>query len=362
MYRKSRRDNPAFALAVALLMLTRGDAAGPSPGIISKNVSGAADDVGIVVVDVRANEAIGDGSAYILQWFQSMHITAPTLHIELWTGQTTRIAEKLQQHINARAPLISVRRMPLVDTQDDVPRGLDLNSGNGGHIGKAYALSHSAFGFPVLTDSDVYACNGWTEKLYETLNDHPKTDVLWTFANYPTPDAWRDDDAVVRSLSYNHVSKHIDSSSSELEEFSNFAERNSGTIIAVRRTAKTKAFLDDVLLIYSRLEKKGLTHSGDIQKFIGSANEKIGHDQGAFREAFFIHRHEITEHVMSSGRNAVKKHAWACRPPSHRHMKVSQCGACSRPCFLVHNKACVRILTKRYRAAYGQPSNTSTQY
>ena len=233
--------------------------------------------VGLVVVDVRANEKIGDGEGYLMSWFENMLATAPELRVELWTGQTTLLDDRIQQHIAQRGGFISLRRMPAVGAETDVPRSLDLNTGNGGHIGKAYALSHSAFEIPVLTDTDVYACDGWIQKLYETMHTNPSADVIWTYANHANPD----DLDGTSGKQFNHVSAIVDS---ELTEYGTFAERNTGTVMAVRRTHETKAFLDDVLTIFAKLAEAGLTHSGDIKKFIGTAGEKIGHDQGAFRE------------------------------------------------------------------------------
>ena len=320
---------------------------------LPENMSAPVAGVGLIVVDVRANKKVGNGEGYVMSWFESMQFTAPLLPIELWVGQTTLLDERIQLHIDQRSDFITVRRMPLVNTENDVPRGFDLNTGNGGHIGKAYALSHSAFDVAVLTDTDVYACDGWTKKLYQTLNMNPSAEVIWTFANHANPDDL--DNGSVQSKEdadkrFNHVSKEIDS---QKEEYGEFRERNTGTVVVVRKTDQTKAFLDDVLIIYTKLEEAGLTHSGDIKKFIGTAGEKIGHDQGAFREAMFLHRDKITEVVMPAGKEAFKRQAWACRPAAHRIMKGKFCGRCGNPCLLVHSKPCVTHLIHRYGSSYG---------
>ena len=303
--------------------------------------------VGLLVVDVRANEKIGDDEGYVMGWLNSMQFTAPLIRVELWIGQTTLLHETLREHINERNGLISVRRMPLVNAERDVPRGLDLNTGNGGHVGKAYALAHSAFEIPVLMDSDVYACDGWIQKLYETINWNLKADIIWSFANHANPD----DKNGKADNRFNHVSPGIDG---QLEEYGEFAERNTGTVVVVRKTDATKSFLDDVLAIFSKLEAAGMVHSGDIKKFVGTAGEKIGHDQGAFREAMFLHRHKITETVMPAGKDANRRKAWACRPPAHgAKIRLAQCGRCGVPCFLMHSKPCFKKLLWRYGSSYG---------
>ena len=387
---------------VALSEEAVGDYSAKGP---NKSVAG----VGLVLVDVRANGTVGNGDGYVMRWFQQVQITAPRLPIELWTGQTSNIPLEIQQHIANRSSLISVHRMPLRNAHKDVPQGLDLNMGNGGHVGKAFALSHSKFDFPVLTDSDVFMCNGWIEQLYATMNANPNADLIWTFPKYPM--------GVLKHDNTSHVSKIIDIPKVQ-EQYSQFTERNSGTVVAVRKTRETKLFLDDVLSIFWKMVNLGLMqkrkqnrnnqinknhpHGNEASgqnllgtappsrcahwceshgkehaptswnkkcalssgscagcsqcstppaappgrsarsKFVGSLGEKIEHDQVAFREAYFVHRHGIPEVVMPAGSKS-----WACRP-SMGDFRNSGCGACGDPCLMVHSRPCFAIMSEQY--------------
>jgi hypothetical protein len=76
-------------------------------------------------------------------------------------------------------------------------------------------------------------------------------------------------------------------SQADRKEFAHFKERNSGTVVAVRQTSAVHKMMRLALEIYPKMLAKGWIHG----------NWGIA-DQGAFREAYFVHRNEITEKLL----------------------------------------------------------------
>ena len=99
---------------------------------------------------------------------------------------------------------------------------------------------------------------------------------------------------------------------SEEKAFHDFGERNSGTVIAVRHTPAVQRWLNLTLKIYLEMLARGFIRgNGGIA------------DQGAFREAFFVNRHEITEQLLPTsigckGPERDRAAAPGTRNPRHR--------------------------------------------
>ena len=100
------------------------------------------------------------------------------------------------------------------------------------------------------------------------------------------------------SLGTDHASPYAESrlgralfptvSEADRDEFSDFAERNSGTVIAVRQTAAVRNMMSLALEIYPKMLAKGWIHgNGGIA------------DQAAFREAYFVNRKQVSEELLS---------------------------------------------------------------
>ena len=76
-------------------------------------------------------------------------------------------------------------------------------------------------------------------------------------------------------------------SEEDRNDFSDFTERNSGTVVAVRQTAGVRNMMRLALEIYPKMLAKGWIHgNGGIA------------DQAAFREAYFVSRKQISEELL----------------------------------------------------------------
>merc|ERR1712159_736602 len=108
-------------------------------------------------------------------------------------------------------------------------RKITLYGVNGGHIGKAVALRDSAFDFPVFLDGDTWACSGWLEMVTERVAAKGgNVDVIWTLAQQRY--------GATRGKGRVYVTESI---KDEEQAYYDFHERNTGTILAVRRTKNT---------------------------------------------------------------------------------------------------------------------------
>eukprot|EP00547_Thalassionema_nitzschioides_P015587 CAMPEP_0194256860 /NCGR_PEP_ID=MMETSP0158-20130606/37691_1 /TAXON_ID=33649 /ORGANISM="Thalassionema nitzschioides, Strain L26-B" /LENGTH=194 /DNA_ID=CAMNT_0038995703 /DNA_START=277 /DNA_END=862 /DNA_ORIENTATION=- len=164
---------------------------------------------------------------------------------------------------------------------------IDLQGKSGGRVGKAYALKESNFDYPFLFDGDVWVCNDDFAKELHAMLVNGNTDVVWTLA--PLSHGGTGGRAIT-SFVDPRIADHF-------ETYKTFRERNTGTLVAVRRNSPAvQSWLELTLDIYTVHVKSG---------------EKILlhgiNDQPSFRDAFFIHRHNLTEHLLTD--------AHACRAP-----------------------------------------------
>lgn len=171
-----------------------------------------------------------------------------------------------------------------------------------GYISKAYALLHSRFKLPVYFDTEVYFCSSeWIDKVNEAISIHPYSNVLWTiedchWCGYPN----RNSTMFISSRIFPYI-----------EEYSRYSERNTGTILAIRKNMIGYQFLKRAIQIW---------HSWRTRK-----NWVFGTDQSPFREAAFVMRTVLNETILNS--------AVFCRTRGSTYtLEDCQCNTC----LLVH--------------------------
>jgi len=263
--------------------------------------------MGIVVVDIRGSK-VGDRVAPQIR--RIMEVT--NLPVELWVSKSSRKEnQEVFQGLNSTGRLF-VRTM----TEKHVYKNMtiDLQGKSGGRVGKAYALKESNFDYPFLFDGDVWVCNDDFAKELHAMLVNGNTDVVWTLA--PLSHGGTGGRAIT-SFVDPRIADHF-------ETYKTFRERNTGTLVAVRRNSPAvQSWLELTLDIYTVHVKSG---------------EKILlhgiNDQPSFRDAFFIHRHNLTEHLLTD--------AHACRAPGDRTIFNGEeckqtCYCLCTSCSLVHN-------------------------
>lgn len=260
---------------------------------------------GVVLVDIR--KPMEKLSFRILKLLRQIIRTQPNLKCEVWTSPYSIISTEFQDFIHLHTENINIRHMPAKFTSSIDGNSIDLLGKHGGHIGKAMALRESKFRFPVLFDGDSWPCNGWLDIV---LNASHTSDIIWSLAPIPFGASNnRDASACTNPYTLDQISK-----------YKLFPERNTGTILAVRRTAMTYAWLTDVLIIRADMSRK--IHRKKFPPF---------QDQAAFREAFFLHRHHIREHIIPSN--------VACRQPTKFSQNCVSCLCQCSSCIFVHGKS-----------------------
>lgn len=244
--------------------------------------------MGFVVVDVRQNRV---GGLVKPQVERLLELTK-NLHVELWVSiAAAKTEDKLFQELNSTGRF-HVQMMKESHTYGNST--IDLQGEIGGHVGKAYALKESSFDFPLLLDGDSWPCNDYFVKEVEEMIVNGRTDVVWSLAP--------------GKFGGSHFEGHhfVDHRiADEIDVYKTFSERNTGTLVAVKRRSST---------VQSWL---ALTMDIFVQQGNAGINNKK-YDQPAFREAFFIHRHTLKEHFATN----------ACRYTS---------GCSCDSCTLVHN-------------------------
>ena len=171
----------------------------------------------------------------VLHSLQAVRRTAPDLHCELWMAPGSRVPAPLDAYLQAWKHMVTVRDMPVAHANPHNGDAINLASVEGGHIGKAFALRESGFDFPVVLDGDSWPCQGWFDALKRATQD---ADVIWSLAPIPF------------GSSLGHSGAHTSPmSASQLAEYRTFPERNTGTVLAVRRTDATRLWLTDALNI-----------------------------------------------------------------------------------------------------------------
>jgi len=270
--------------------------------------------MGFVVVDVRQD---GVGELVKPQVERLLELTN-NLHVELWVSiAAVKTEDKLFQELN-NTGRFHVRMMKESHTYGNST--IDLQGVMGGHVGKAHALKESRFDFPLLLDGNSWPCNDYFVKEVEEMVVNGHTDVIWTLA------------PIKFGGNGGNATRFVDHRiADEIDVYKSFQERNTGTLIAVKRTSPAvQSWLALTMNIYVQHVDAGIND--------GNGNQR---DQPAFREAFFIHRHKLKEHFATD----------ACR-----RANGCQCDSCT----LVHSKRffnkCVQDyadgLSSKYLDAY----------
>lgn len=199
-------------------------------------------------------------------------------HTTLWTSTDTQI-DNLHENV-------AIKFLP---------------TGMNGYIGKAYALLHSPHLINVFFDSDVRICDGYIK---DVINPWITSgiDILWTYAYWPFG-------GYANYSSTSFVSSDL---TLVTQEYKQFGERNTGTVLGVRRSKETNAWLSTAISIYSSLKSRGIIKYAD---------------QPAFRESYFLHRESLTEFLLSP--------TIGCRQESR--IPAEKC-VCETQCKFYHSK------------------------
>lgn len=216
-----------------------------------------------------------------------------------------------------------------------------------GYAAKAHALLHTGDGsvtHVIWLDGDVHLCRGASSVnfLLQTLAAAPTGDVFWQLARAACPGYSNG----TCGLPVSHqLRSHLEQSpTSEMDAFAEFRERNTGLFAVRRGSAATGRFLQTALDMYPLMIATGnVTGNG------GFAN------QPSFREAFFLHRQELSEVLFDT--------SFACRPNRLAGLGCSPGSLCSicacnedappslRSCSIVHLHGQRKVCTARAQAA-----------
>ena len=146
-------------------------------------------------------------------------------------------------------------------------------------IGKAYALLHSPFNVSVLVDGDSWICVGWLPKLQRHLD--ADFDVAWTLGLLHIHYAYD---------RYETTPYVAGLSGSAKRAWPKFLERNTGTVVIVRKSNLSDAWLQEVLTAYPFYEAARAKEArGQLRQRLQLGHNQSGHTrvQPAWREATF---------------------------------------------------------------------------
>ena len=168
-------------------------------------------------------------------------------------------------------PQVTVRVLPIPShaTWREVPHRTEY-----GYISKVYALLLTNFSTAFFFDSDTWYCNGWSQAVDQVLRRYPDSNVFWTLED-TFGDYWGQNNTLFTS----------EEISCGIEEFSEFYERNSGTIFGIRKNKASERFLKRAIDVWH-------THQNST-KYRAWIPEISSTDQGALREAAFIELGDI---------------------------------------------------------------------
>jgi hypothetical protein len=212
---------------------------------------------GIVLVDFRLNNsALFGRTVKQLQRFQQL---SPHVPIELWVHTGMKLPASFNKQVTVK--YLDIPRDP-----SPVRPHLPLY----GYVSKAFALLETSFQTGIFFDSDVLFCSGWEPKVDKLLADFPDSKVIW--ANETNFSSFYKSQ---NSLYY------TPSVGEELAEYQKYFERNTGTIVVIRKGMATNKFLKEEIFLWKMHDKKQISST----------------DLGAFREAGFLHRHQTKEQL-----------------------------------------------------------------
>jgi len=211
----------------------------------------------------------------------------------LWVDNKTRVPPDVQAKVRVRI----------------LPPGFD------GKIGKTYALRYSEpmdTSHVLFLDGDTWVCPGWLEFLYRQIQNLT-VDVFWTI----TPIKCGRYVDFKCDVMMDHKLRE---NATAMKEFVGFAERNSGTVFAIKRSHKTTRWLSDAADLYPRMVK---------------AKVVLG-DQPALRESFFWNRRVLKEAIIDENLGC-RANFW--KLPLHLQGRSRcRCKCSCTTCLFIHNK------------------------
>ena len=231
---------------------------------------------GFILVDVREDGILSPRIKALIERLFDIS----DLSVELWMSNNTtepdkQLGPELTQLLDQR---LFYRTM--ISNYTSGGYFIDMINARGGHIGKSYALKESRFDFPILFDGDVWPCNTNIMSVVKQAIERERKDVVWSRAPSPFGGSKDRNDLF--------VSPEIES---QLEEYKQFYERNTGSVFAVnRKRALVRQMLQRAMEIFAQ-QAEGKPRI--IRNFC--------HDQPALREAYFLYRHELSEHLLEDG-------------------------------------------------------------
>lgn len=245
---------------------------------------------GIVLVDLRPSSRLFHRTVSQLQLLHNLEVKLP---IELWIHKDT-----ILQNRTSFPSHLQVRHLNLPNAELGNCCGRSFY----GYISKAYALLHSAFATAVFFDSDVFFLPPFQIAIDNALRTYPRAHVLWTLEN--NFQCFRDGNASL------YITPSL---SSELSLYENYTERNTGTIVAIRKSPISQLFLTNTISLWT---EHMYTHISNT-------------DQGAFRESAFLHRQHLQEAILDP--------LIFCRETKYFAYHIDTCS--TKTCAMVHYAA-----------------------
>lgn len=213
---------------------------------------------GVVLADLRMTFSIR-----MHRLLRHLADVSPKRPVELHLGK----GMNLPSDLDMLHPLLTIKYSSLpLDT------GVCCSRTRHGYISKAYALLESSFETSFFFDSDVWFCPGWEDAIDLALASNRNASVLWAYENDKFGDS-----------SQNNSRYSSPEIASQLSDYKEFTERNTGTVLGVRKSGTSNDFLRHVIEIWKVHNKNHISST----------------DQGSFREGAFIHRNKIQEAILS---------------------------------------------------------------
>lgn len=215
---------------------------------------------GIVLVDLRDIFSIR-----LHRLIRHLAAVSPNRPVELHIGKEMKLPSDLEK----LHPFMEIKYLDLPLNHD--PRHSCCGRTRHGYISKAYALLASSFQTSFFFDADVWFCNGWEDAIDYALQSNLDSKILWVY----------EDDKFGDSSGNNsrYWSPEI---KPQLSSYLEFSERNTGTILGIRKCGISNDFLHHVIELWK-------VHN---EHYISST------DQGSFREAAFLHKLKINEAIL----------------------------------------------------------------
>jgi hypothetical protein len=229
---------------------------------------------GIVLVDLRPPKSpLYHRIAIVLKRLAAI---SPAVAIELWVSPHMILPQNFSVQFAALTKL-HVKRLTLPDPE----LAISGTRTKYGYISKAYALQQSSFQTALFFDSDVYFCENWERGVDASLAQFKESKVLWTIEKDPYADFWARNNS-------QYVSPEL---APELHLYREYPERNTGSIVGIRKSPESALFLNHTIRLWHGHRKPQLMSDGHPRAISGT-------DQGAFREASFLDRSIIKQAIL----------------------------------------------------------------